>query len=67
MSETISIEDLLQALQNPDKVDKVNLENNKETWTRIGNKDTFSELELESGELDSFLKEWTENNDYNNI
>lgn len=64
--ETVTIEDLLQALQNPENPTKT-LENNKETWRRIGNKDSFSELDLESSELDAFLAEWTAENEYNNI
>lgn len=62
---TISISDLLNALQNPDKV--VTLENTKETWTRIGNKDSFEELGLEPSELDAFLSEWLGENPYENI
>ena len=65
--ETITIEMLLNALQNPEKPDKATLENNKETWRRIGDKDNFSELGLESGELDEFLKEWIEENPYNDL
>lgn len=41
---TVTIDELLNALQNPDKV---TLENNKDTWSRIGNKDSFEELGLE--------------------
>jgi hypothetical protein len=62
---TISINDLLNALQNPDKV--VTLENTKETWTRIGNKDSFEELGLEPSELDAFLSEWLGENPYENL
>lgn len=62
---TISIDDLLNALQNPDKV--VELENSKETWKRIGNRDSFSELGLEQSELDSFLSDWIDANPYNNL
>lgn len=61
----LTIEDLLNALQNPEKT--VLLENNSETWSRIGNKDKFSELGLEDSELNDFLKEWMADNDYNNI
>lgn len=63
----VTIDDLLNALQNPEKPDKNTLENTKETWRRIGNKDSFSELEIESSDLDSFLAEWCENNEYNNL
>ena len=61
----LTIDDLLNALQNPEKA--VQLENNSETWSRIGNKDKFSELGLEDSELNDFLKEWIADNDYNNI
>ena len=62
---TLSIDELLRALQNPEN--PVTLENSKETWTRIGNKDSFEELGLEPSELDSFLEEWIGENEYNNI
>jgi hypothetical protein len=61
----LTIDDLLNSLQNPSKVAK--LENNKDTWARIGNGDKFEELGLERGELESFLKEFIDNNPYNNI
>lgn len=60
----ITIEDLLNALQNPDGV---TLENTSETWMRIGNKDSFDELGLTPSELDDFLSDWIQQNDYNNI
>jgi len=63
-----TIEELLQALQNPNKdSNKTTLENNKETWKKIGQKDSFSELGLEPSELDSFLQDWMTENPYNNI
>lgn len=62
---TISIDDLLNALQNPDKPST--LENSSDTWSRIGRKDDFSELGLEGSELDAFLKEWAAENPYNAI
>jgi len=62
---TISIDDLLNALQNPDKPST--LENNSDTWRRIGARDKFSELGLEGSELDSFLEEWIADNPYNSI
>ena len=63
-----TIEELLKALQNPNKgSDKAILENNKETWDRIGRKDSFSELGLTTSELDAFLQEWIAENSYNNI
>jgi len=61
----LTIDDLLNALQNPEKA--VLLENNSETWSRIGNKDKFSELGLEDSELNDFLKEWISDNPYNNL
>ena len=61
----LTIDDLLNALQNPEKA--VLLENNSETWSRIGNKDKFSELGLEDSELNDFLKEWISDNPYNNM
>lgn len=61
---TVTIDELLNALQNPDKV---TLENNKDTWSRIGNKDSFAELGLPESELDDFLTEWIAENEYNNI
>ena len=60
----LTIDDLLNSLQNPKKI---SLENSKETWRRIGQKDSFSELGLEPSELEDFLKEFTENNPYNNL
>jgi hypothetical protein len=63
MSE-LTIEDLLNALQNPETGQ---LENNAETWSRIGKKDDFSELGLEASELDDFLAEWIGDNPYENL
>jgi len=60
----LTIEDLLNSLRDPQKV---TLENNKETWERIGRKDKFEELGLEPSELDEFLKEFVNNNPYNNL
>ena len=59
---TATIDDLLNALQNPNSESK--LENTRETWERIGNKDKFSELGLDDGELEAFLKEWIDENPY---
>jgi hypothetical protein len=59
-----TIDDLLNGLQNPNKG---TLENTKDTWERIGNKDKFEELGLEKSALESFLKEWVEDNPYNLI
>lgn len=43
------------------------LPNTKETWERIGAKDSFAELGLEGSELDDFLKDWIAENGYTNI
>jgi len=59
-----TIKDLLNSLQNPDKV---TLPNTSETWNRIGKKDSFDELGLEPSELETFLKEWTADNDYDSL
>ena len=59
---TVTIEDLLNALQNGNGPST--LENSKETWSRIGRKDKFEELGLDEGELENFLKEFTDNNPY---
>lgn len=59
-----TIEDLLNALENPNKP---TLPNTTDTWARIGNKDSFDELGLSKSELDDFLKEWMDENGYNNI
>lgn len=61
----ITLDDLLNALESPEK--KVKLENNRDTWSRIGAKDDFAELGLSGGDLEDFLKEWMDTNDYNNI
>jgi len=60
-----TIEELLNALQNPNENSK--LENSKETWERIGRRDSFSELGLTTSELDAFLQEWIAENPYNNL
>lgn len=62
---TITIDDLLNALQNPDQPNT--LENTKETWSRIGARDTFEELGMDSNDLEQFLKEWVDSNPYSNI
>ena len=44
------------------------LKNTSSTWSKIGSRDSFEELGFESpGELDEFLKEWVEENEYKNI
>jgi hypothetical protein len=60
-----TIEDLLNALR-VDENGKF-LPNNADTWGRIGAKDSFSELGLSGTELEDFLKDWIEENPYNNI
>lgn len=62
----LTIDDLLNSLQSPNKTNG-KLENTKETWRRIGNKDSFSELGLEPSELDAFLQDFIKDNPYNNI
>ena len=66
MEKKPTIKDLLNALHNPNRYKKT-LENTRETWERIGNKDSFDELGLESYELEDFLREWRNDNPYNNI
>jgi len=61
----LTIDDLLNSLQSVNS--KKTLENNKNTWERIGKKDSFAELGLDSSELDSFLKDWISSNPYNNL
>ena len=47
---------------------KKKMENTITNWSRIGSRDSFEELGFESqGELDEFLKEWIEENEYLNI
>lgn len=62
----LTITDLLNAMQNVNKTEST-LQNNKDTWSRIGNKDKFVELELEGSALSEFLKEWANDNPYSNI
>lgn len=46
--------------------EKRHLPNTEETWRRIGNRDSFAELNFTSDqERNDFLKEWKENNNYN--
>lgn len=61
-----NIDDLLNALQNPNK-DNAKLRNDFDTWRRIGGKDRFDELGMDKSELDEFLKEWIAENPYQNI
>lgn len=42
--------------------------NSRKTWSRIGSRDSFDELEFNSTEeKEEFLKEWISENPYNNI
>lgn len=46
----------------------IRLENSVETWRRIGERDSFSELGFKSdSEKEEFLQEWISNNPYSNI
>ena len=60
-----SIKELLESLQIPKQGDKT-LPNNKSTWERMSSKN-FPELNLNQSELESFLQEWTKNNEYSAI
>jgi len=69
-----SIEELLQSMQTrykpkePIDISSRKLPNNKNTWERIGLRDSFEELGFtDSSEKDQFLQEWIESNPYNNI
>lgn len=57
----------LEKQEEENKIKYKGLENTKETWSRIGSNDSFSELNLTSSELSSFLTEWIKENPYNNI
>ena len=57
----------LEKQEEENKIKRKGLENTKETWDRIGSNDSFSELNLTSSELSSFLTEWIKENPYNNI
>ena len=65
----LTIDDLLAALKDPASPDTKNLENTKDTWFRIGEKDSTlaADIGVEESELDSFLKEWIADNPYNAI
>jgi hypothetical protein len=68
---SISIDDLLNSLNTPSNPNSSSsaktLPNNKDTWSRIGKKDSFEELGLSSSDLENFLDEWCVDNPYNNI
>lgn len=54
-----TFEDLLNSITSSGNVKK--LENTRETWERIANKDSFPELENQS------IEEWIQENPYSNI
>lgn len=59
-----TIDDLLNALKEGIQANiKKELANTKDAWQRLPSKD-FPELGLEGSELEDFLKEWVNNNDY---
>lgn len=66
-----TLDELLNSLQNPNKKRASgklgSLSNSRDTWSRIGSNDKFAELGLEPSALQDFLKEWVEENPYNNI
>jgi hypothetical protein len=62
----LTIDELLDSLENPNTNSKT-LPNTTDTWSRIGNRDNFSELNMNSSELDEFLREWVANNPYETI
>jgi hypothetical protein len=69
----MTIEELLNSMQGKYKIrDKTlngkSLPNNVDTWNRIANRDSFSEfLFSDESEKDKFLREWINENPYNNI
>jgi hypothetical protein len=68
----LTIDDLLNSLQNVNEVvedneKKNSLPNNSDTWSRIGSRDSFSELGLDKTALEGFLEEWISENPYDNI
>ena len=67
-----TIEELLKSMltlpTEGKKGDFLGLENNKATWERIANRDSFSELGFESEDAkESWLKEWISENPYQAI
>lgn len=65
----MTIEELLKSMIsiNDTNLDK-SLPNTRETWERIGNLDSFSELGFSSDtEKEEFLKDWIDNNPYSSI
>lgn len=73
MEQKLTIEELLRSMltlapEGGVSDFKRNLENSLETWNRIAERDSFSELNFETQkEKDDFLNEWIKNNPYNNI
>jgi hypothetical protein len=67
----LSTDELLSLLHNLNgknvKSANVKLENSKETWKRIANKDSFEELGLSGSELDNFLTDWIKDNPYQDL
>lgn len=67
-----TIEELLKSMltlpTEGKKGDFIGLENNRATWERIANRDSFSELGFESESAkESWLKEWISENPYQAI
>lgn len=58
-----TISDLLYELQQS-TCQQNTLENNAETWKRIGDNDDFPELNLSSSDLTNFLNQWIKENSY---
>jgi hypothetical protein len=73
MEQKLTIEELLRSMltlapEGGVSDFKRNLENSLETWNRIAERDSFSELNFETQkEKDDFLNEWVKNNPYNNL
>ena len=71
----LNIDDLIAAMKDPDSVDESKkaklstLANTAETWARIGQKDATlaTDIGIDESELNDFLKEWVEDNPYNDI
>ena len=65
----MTIEELLKSMISINDTDiNRNLPNTRETWERIGNLDSFSELGFSSEtEKEEFLKDWIDNNPYSSI
>lgn len=62
------LQKLLLSFAEKPNIDNRSLPNTKETWRRIANGDSFSELLFSSNsEKEEFLKEWCSENDYKNI